>query len=390
MNAGRLPERIVLIAIVSLAACEEQLPVDVASARVVRPDWERNHWNVTWHFERAGGLRPVAFRAGPRAMVSLLSGPPTHHFQFITRCTKCVGYGVVKPFDRPMPFPSPGHVSDVIGHTAAGVPWVLDSANGWVSQTDIGSGVLRVAELGARFRTRRACMADTTSIWFLDDRRGGTVYRRATAAPKVLDSIRIPAAVHADFAAAWDSVRFAGAYGEPCLLFGTQLGSLISLDTIGPQVISALRSTPPPLSRWHRLRRALQRTEVRAPIRDVTRFPGGIAVLRGGTLLTDGNTVDLYDRSGAYTRTIRLSRGMARRIAGSDRGLFAIRTHKDTVLLAQYPLPRELVQLRVPVDTGFTAPPPPPDVTIVDTTRRRPIELPRPRGVPIPRDSAWR
>jgi hypothetical protein len=379
-----LREWLALVMAAIAVGCIEAPPAEVASAEIVRPDWERNNWEVTWAIERAGGLRPLAFRAGPRAIVSLLAGPPMNHWQFMTECVKCVAGGAVAPASPSSPYPSPGHVVDLVGHSAAGVPWALDSSAGWVSETDVGGGVRRVASLGARFRTRRGCMSDTTAIWFLDDRHRGTVYRRATAAPFLLDSVAIPSSVRAAFAASWDSVRFAGVYGEPCLLFGAHLPALVSLDPTGLRVIDALRSTPLPVSRWQRVRRFVQRTDVRAPIRDVTRFPGGIAVLRGGTVLTDGNTVDLYDRSGRYTRTIRLSRGMARRIAGSDRGLFALRTHKDTVLLARYPLPSELVDLRARVDSGVAAPPPPAGFIVFDTTRRRPIVLARPRGAPIP------
>jgi hypothetical protein len=244
-------------------------------------------------------------------IVSLLQGPQTRHWQFRTDwpSPRAAG-GAVRPPDGSL-VPSPGYVSDVIGHSATEVSWVPDSSAGWISATDIGGGVGRVASLATRFRARRACMPDSTAIWFLDDRSRGLIYRRETPAPFVLDSVSVPNAWRARFVEEWDSVRFAE---------------------------------------------------------------------RGGPRATDGNTVDLYGRTGRPTRTIRLSRGMALRIARSDRGLFALRTHKDTVLLARYPLPTELLE-RAPQSDSMVVAPPPEGTIIVDTTKRKPIVLQRPRGM---------
>lgn len=226
--------------------------------------------------------------------------------------------------------------SSIVGVTVDGFVLILDQNTSAVGVWGAGGGRLLIAGvLDSLSKVQAACAPDARTVIFLESASRDTVrFQSLGQAGDRVGGTVLSANGNAN--APWETATLTGLMGAGCVLWAPSWREVVPIPdtTLGaPWVLRWSSRRPPMLSRivhwFHGSRQP-------APVitRDITVFPGGIAVLP-----SDGKAIDLYSfADGRYLETLALPRP-ALRIAGAPNRLFVLSQAQDSILLASYTLP---------------------------------------------------
>lgn len=306
-------------------------------------EWEVSEREIERWVPRGQQLNPVGFGSGGDITALVTENPRKGYLFEYTSPTRPLtggrghGYG-----PRSIPdAPDAKTPTSVVGVTGDGFALFLDQHTAAVGAWDIGGiRLLIVTKLDSTPVVQTACAPDAHTITFLESSHRDTILfrsldgladRRLDIGSSLADSSRAP----------WTTATLTGLLGAGCVLWGPNWSGLIPVtdSTVGPPW--PLRWSSAYISTFSRMVNWISRSPPAAITRDVTVFPGGIAVLPA-----DGKAIDLYSfHGGRYLETLVLPRP-ALRIAGAPNRLFVLSQAQDTILLASYVLPQNARDLR--------------------------------------------
>lgn len=317
-------------------------------------EWEVRERQVERFRPRGQSLQAIGFGSGGSITTVVLKSPRAI-YQFDYFSPTVVTGGLARWWE---PYP-PGMLqltapTDVVGVTSDGIPLYLDASTATVKTSTISAQRVLVIALDSTPAVQSACALDARTFAFVESSRPDTVFlrsigqrtaRRVALVPRDLEALPTP----------WSTVRLDGSMGAGCALWAPTWPDVVTIadSTVHPQWSLPFRSSamawPTRLLAW------LRHRDSRPVIaRDVTVFPGGVAVLSAS-----GDGVDLYSMDrGVYLETIALPRP-ALRITGAGPRLFVLSQAQDTVRLASYVLP-ENARALAPHGGLPRIPPPPP------------------------------
>ncbi|MFQ5703822.1 MAG: hypothetical protein ACE5HT_07355 [Gemmatimonadales bacterium] len=325
---------------------------------VARPEWEVREWEVEDMAGPGGRITALAFRAGGGLVVMLQDSPRTiWEFMFQLPAYPSI-QALSDEWPQRHPAPAIGFPTEVVGVTADGAAWFLDSETGRVTSQNVAGYRATITQLGHYGFVRRACALGERAIAFLDDARPGWVFIQRIEPPADEWTLRFPREVLDNPHVDWTDLRFGGSLEGPCVLWTPRMSTVVVVSDSETHALGPFIEPPRAESWYANLTRRVTRSSRVLTALDATSFPGGVAILFGGRTAHAGSLVDFYDRSGKYIETMLLVR-RALRVAASRYRLFVLSQHQDSVWLASYVLPAAVSPRTAPRETKVRVPPPP-------------------------------
>jgi hypothetical protein len=306
-------------------------------------EWEVMERELERRTPRGLQLSPLGFGSGGYITALATDNPRGGYLFEYTSPTRPLNGGHEYDPGRTADEPEARTPTSVVGVTGDGYALFLDQNTAAVGAWDISGLRLRiVARLDSVPVVQTACAPDTRTIAFLESSHPGSIRfrsleglgdRQIDIRSGLVDSSHAP----------WTTATLTGLMGAGCALWAPSWSDVIPVTDSAVGRPWTLRWSSPRVSPFSRVIKWFRGFPPSAITRDVTVFPGGIAVLPA-----DGKAIDLYSfHGGHYLETLVLPRP-ALRIAGAPDRLFVLSQAQDTILLASYVLPQNARELTPP------------------------------------------
>jgi len=312
-------------------------------------------WVYTSAQMKLSDATPATLGAGP-AIAAILVHQPCIRLLVVLHPTPRVWVG--HPCDSQPdnhPLRNSARHLDVVWTPPGGSAWWLEPVRRTIVSEQTSGDLAVIARLSAEGSVNAACSVDGRKVVYTDAARPGVILLQDLERPDSASLLPLPGAFASLDTTTWKKSHLSGAPGQPCVLINPRVSEFLIVEDAGEVRAIAhhepVPAEPPPASRWNVVRwlRPAPPPVAPGPL-DAVSFAGGIAILYHGATAERGRLIDLYDRRGAYSRTMILPETV-QRIASTGEDLLTLSKGEKGWQLTLYRFPMLSDSTRAPQRT---------------------------------------